>query len=131
MPMIVDMNAELEKLVFLAGRTRETPVEEEDAAFARLGSYRDGEMFVGGFSGASPWERHRGGDEFVHILEGSATFTIMMESGPEALELKAGMLIVVPRDHWHRFDSEEGVTVMTITPEPTDHTAAEDPRTAG
>jgi mannose-6-phosphate isomerase-like protein (cupin superfamily) len=43
--------------------------------------------------------------------------------------MTAGMLIVVPQGHWHRFHAPDGVTVLTATPQPTDHTAAADPRT--
>ena len=38
------------------------------------------------------------------------------------------MLIVVPRGCWHRFEAPNGVTPMTVTPLPTDHSTAEDPR---
>ena len=42
-------------------------------------------------------------------------------------KLTAGMMIIVPQGCWHRFESETGVRVMTVTPQPTDHTAADDP----
>lgn len=38
------------------------------------------------------------------------------------------MVIVVPQGHWHRFDAPDGVTVLSATPQPTDHTAVADPR---
>ncbi|HEV3347090.1 MAG TPA: hypothetical protein VHC93_08370, partial [Methylomirabilota bacterium] len=62
---------------------------------------------------------------------GAATLTIMTDDGPQAFALSAGMLIVVPQGHWHRFDAPEGVTVLSATPQPTEHTAAADPRDAG
>ena len=65
----------------------------------------------------------------MHILDGAATLTIMTDSGPESFAMTAGMLIVVPQGHWHRFHAPAGVTVLTATPQPTDHTAATDPRT--
>jgi hypothetical protein len=43
-------------------------------------------------------------------------------------EMTGGMLVVVPRGCWHRFQSQEGVTVLTMTPQPTEHTVKEDPR---
>ena len=67
-------------------------------------------------------------DELVHILEGRATLTIMTDDGPQSFEMTAGMLIVVLQGHWHRFNAPERVTVLTATPQPTDHTFAADPR---
>jgi len=126
---VVNIAEELDKLVALEGRNNETTPEEEEAAFATLAAYRDGGVFAGSFSGESPWERHRNGDELVYVLQGSAALTIMTETGPEVFILREGMIIVVPQGHWHKFKSDEGVTVMTVTPRPTDHTAADDPRT--
>ncbi len=37
------------------------------------------------------------------------------------------MLIVVPQGHWHRFEAPDGVTVLSATPQPTEHTVAPDP----
>lgn len=127
----VNIEVELARLEYLDGRGPDTTAEQEDKAFARLADYRDGGVFAGGFSGESPWERHGNGDELVHVLDGSTTLTIMTAEGPEAFELGKGMAIVVPRGHWHRFRSEHGVTVMTVTPQPTEHSLADDPRTPG
>lgn len=91
------------------------------------GPFRDGAIFTGRFSGDSDWERHRGGDELVHILASATTLTILSDTGPQRIELTAGMLIVVPRGHWHRFHAPDGVMVLTATPQPTDHTVAENP----
>lgn len=127
MPRAVDIETELSRVTFLEGRSRETTPEEEAAAFAVLAKYRDGGVFAGGFAGESPWERHPN-DELVHILKGGARLTILTEDGPEAFELREGMLIVVPRGLWHRFHAPDGVTVLAVTPEPTEHSLAEDPR---
>jgi hypothetical protein len=37
----------------------------------------------------------------------------------------------VPQGAWHRFESSEGVTLMTATPKPTEHLTVDvaDPRT--
>ena len=125
----VDIKAELAKLPILRGRTKDTPTAEAGAAFAVLAPFGDGSIFAGSFTGDSPWERHRNGDELVHILDGAATLTIMTDRGPESFEMAAGTMIVVPRGHWHRFHAPKQVTVLTATPQPTDHTRAEDPRT--
>jgi mannose-6-phosphate isomerase-like protein (cupin superfamily) len=125
----VDITAALAGRPVLHGRGRETTAAEAEAAFARLAPFRDGAIFAGSFSGDSPWERHQKGDELVHILDGAATLTIMTEHGPQSFDVRAGMLIVVPQGHWHRFHAPQRVTVLTATPQPTDHTCAEDPRT--
>lgn len=127
----VDIKAELAGVSVLRGRSSQTTAAESKAAFAVLAPFRDGSIFAGSFSGESPWERHQQGDELVHVLDGAATLTIMTADGPQAFALTAGMLIVVPQGHWHRFHVPDGVTVLSATPQPTDHTAAADPRTAG
>ena len=124
----VDIKAELAGRPVLHGRSTATTEAEAKAAFAVLAPFRDGSIFAGSFSGDSSWERHRNGDELVQILNGAATLTIMTEDGPQTVALRAGMLIVVPQGHWHRFHVPDEVTVLTATPQPTDHTSAEDPR---
>ena len=120
----VDIRAELAGRPVFHERTPETDAGE---AFAVLAPFRDGAIFAGSFSGQSPWERHRNGDELVQVLDGSATLTVMTDDGPQAFQLSAGMLIVVPQGHWHRFDVPDQVTVLTATPQPTEHTLAPDP----
>ena len=124
----VDIKAELSGRPVLGARGKDTPEAEAREAFAVLAPFRDGSIFAGSFSGESPWERHQKGDELVQILEGATTLTIMTESGPQSFKLAAGMIIVVPQGHWHRFPSAERVTVLSATPQPTEHTRAEDPR---
>ena len=132
MPQVINIQKEMDTRTFLEGRHVNTPPEELEAAFAALANYRDGGIFAGGFSGTSRWERHRNGDEIVHVLSGATRLTIKSQSGAETFELTAGMMIIVPQGCWHRFESETGVRVMTVTPQPTDHTAADDPNeTAG
>jgi mannose-6-phosphate isomerase-like protein (cupin superfamily) len=126
----VDIKVALSGRPVLHARDENTAEAETRAAFAVLAPFRDGSIFAGSFSGESPWERHRNGDEFVQILSGSATLTIMTDAGPQSFAMTAGMLIVVPQGHWHRFHAQELVTVLTATPQPTDHTRAADPRTA-
>ncbi len=127
----VDIKAELAGRPVLGARGKETTEAEAKAAFAVLAPFRDGSIFAGSFSGDSPWERHQKGDELVQILDGATTLTIMTEGGPQSFKLAAGMIIVVPQGHWHRFHAAERVTVLSATPQPTDHTQAEDPRAVG
>jgi mannose-6-phosphate isomerase-like protein (cupin superfamily) len=126
----VDIKAELAGRLVLHGRGKETTEAEIEGAFATLAPFRDGGIFAGSFSGDSPWERHQNGDELVHILDGATTLTIMTASGPQSFQMTTGMLIVVPQGHWRRFHTPERVTVLTATPQPTDHTFAADPRTS-
>lgn len=123
----VDVEATLAERPMLRGRTPLTSVTETGAAFATLAPYRDGAIFAGSFSGESAWERHPNGDEVVQILAGTTTLTIITNTGPQSFELSRGMIIVVPRDSWHRFQAPDGVTVMTVTPQPTEHNVAEWP----
>ena len=91
-------------------------------SFATLAAYRDGGIFATHFRGSSGWERHPHGDEVVQILAGATRFDILVDEVMQSLELSAGMLVVVPQGCWHRFESESGVKVLTITPKPTQHT---------
>ena len=127
---VVDIRAELARRPVLRGRRKDTPADDAKAAFAVLAPFRDGSIFAASFSGETPWERHQKGDELVHILEGAATLTVMTDNGPESCKMTAGTLIVVPQGYWHRFHAPDGVTVLSATPQPTDHTVAADPRTA-
>ncbi len=124
----IDVEAALATRPVLRGRKPDTPADEAAEAFATLAPFGDGAVFAGSFAGLSPWERHTAGDELVHVLSGETTLTILGDDGPQALEMKAGMLAVVPRGCWHRLHAPEGVTVLTATPQPTDLSTAEDPR---
>lgn len=124
----VDIKAALAERPMLRERTRHTSKAQADAAFATLAPFRDGGVFAGSFSGESPWERHLNGDELVHILDGAAVVTIIIDDEAREFEMSAGMLVVVPQGCWHRFQSPDGVTVLTMTPQPTEHTVEDDPR---
>ncbi|NKB58607.1 MAG: cupin domain-containing protein [Alphaproteobacteria bacterium] len=120
----IDIEAELKPLKFLEGRNR---FSDTTGVFARLYEYRDSMISAGGFSGTSQWERHPNGDEIVQILKGSTTVTLLTEDGQETHELKAGTFIVVPQNTWHQFNAPDGVTLMTTTPQPTEHIEDEFP----
>jgi uncharacterized cupin superfamily protein len=131
MATLIDLNAELAKLKMLQGRTPQTTLAEREGTAAQLAPYRDGAIFTGKFSGEGRWERHRNGDELVHIIDGAANLHLMTDEGPQTLALSAGMIAIVPQGVWHRFVSPDGVTLMTATPQPTDHPPVhvDDPRT--
>ena len=128
---IIDLNAEMAKLRMLRGRTPETPEVDREGSFVRLAPYRDSAINAAKFSGEGPWERHINGDEIVQVVDGATTFHIMTEDGPQSYALKAGMVLIVPRGAWHRFEAPDGVSLMTTTPQPTQHLtfAIDDPRT--
>ena len=130
MPKAVDISDAIAQLPVLLNRTRDSQGPEVDAAFTMLAETQDGGVFAGSFEGESAWERHGNGDELVQVLKGEARLTILTGDGPIVLEMKAGMLTIVPQGCWHKFHAPSGVTVMTMTPEPTDHSAADDPTQA-
>ncbi len=127
MPKAVHVSETIAALPVLRNRTPETQGPELDAAFAMLAETRDGGVFAGSFEGESTWERHRNGDVLVQVLEGETRLTILTGDGSTVLDLKAGMLTVVPQGCWHKFHAPSGVTVLTMTPQPTDHSTADDP----
>lgn len=129
---VVDCAGALDGLVTLKGRTPGSTEAERAGAFARLLDYRDGGVFLAKFDGTSAWERHPQGDEIVHIVAGETTLHLMTDAGRESLSLKAGMMTIVPRNMWHQFVAPGGVSVMTVTPQPTEHLRVDvdDPRTA-
>ena len=131
MPKAVDIRAALAGLPILRNRRPETPESETGASFAVLAETQEGGVFAGSFEGESAWERHGNGDELVQVLEGEARLTILTDGGPTVLAMKAGMVTVVPKGHWHKFNAPTGVTVMTMTPQPTEHSMAADPTQEG
>lgn len=132
MVTIVDYAAEVGKLDMLRGRRPDmTEVEREGTnAFATLSPFRDGNIFGAKFCGKGAWERHPNGDELVQVVEGATLLHVMTEAGLETHTLKAGMLVIVPQNTWHRFESQDGVALMTATPKPTEHLTVDvaDPR---
>lgn len=123
----IDIDSELAALPLLEGRTPKTSESDAAPAFAVLADTTQGGVFAGSFSGESPWERHPNGDELVNVIKGRTTLTILKDSEEHTLDLSGGMMTVVPQGCWHKFDAPNGVSVMTLTPQPTDH-SANDPR---
>ncbi|PYM27845.1 MAG: hypothetical protein DMD78_01370 [Candidatus Rokuibacteriota bacterium] len=96
--------------------------------FAKLASFNRGGVFVGRFTGHTPWERHRHGDELVQILEGQVDLTVLGTRRPVHVTLRAGGMFVVPRGRWHRQYARNTVTLLSATPTPTEVSFADDPR---
>ena len=110
-------------LSFLSDRTPSTTAEQAEGAFRRLVDYREGAIFVGHWAGSSEWERHPAGDEIVMVLDGRTTIFFMTDEGELAASLGASELVVVPQATWHRFETPISVTVLSVTPQPTDHSS--------
>jgi len=126
----IDLNTDLNSLVKLEGRGAHTTEAEAQGSFMTLMEFRDGGLFAAHFSGTSGWEIHPKGDEIVQIVEGETLLEIIIDDQIVAHHLKAGNLLVVPQNSWHRFTSETGVKVWTATPQPTEHLHVDDPRQA-
>ena len=133
MTRIIDLNDTFAKLAMLEGRTPTTTASERRESISRLLPYRDGAIFAAKFSGKGAWERHPQGEEIVHIVAGKATLHLITAEGRQSLALQAGMLVVVPQNAWHQFDSPDGDALMTTTPPPTENVRVDvdDPRTVG
>ena len=117
----ITIESEFTRVEFLKNRTPETTDEEAKNAFALLSEYRDGGIYVAHYSGYSEWERHVNGDEFVQVLGGETTLVLLNGEKEQRNELSSGQMLVIPKGVWHRFESPVGVKVMTITPQPTEH----------
>ena len=96
------------------------------AAFAEVAPIRDGAIYVGHYSGNSEWERHDAGDELVLVLEGTTTVVLRTGSREEPINLAALELVVVPAGVWHCFKNSRNLKVLTVTPQPTQHSLAPD-----
>ncbi|USD33758.1 MULTISPECIES: cupin domain-containing protein [Vibrio] len=118
---VITIEEEFSKLNYLSGRTPKTTDEESKDAFAMLSEYSNGGVYIGHYDGYSEWERHSHGDELVQVLSGQTTLVLLVDGKEQRNELSQGQLLVVPQAIWHRFETPNGVQVMTITPQPTDH----------
>jgi len=118
-PIVIE--AAFERLGFLANRTPETSDEETDGAFAMLSEYRDGGVFIGHYAGNSKWERHSYGDEIVFVVGGETTLILLVDSKEVSYTLGQGALLVVPKNTWHRFETSKAVKILSVTPQPTEH----------
>ena len=125
----IDLKRDSSNPARLEGRGPHTTEDEAQASFARLADFRDGGLFAASFSGWGGWERHLKGDEIVQIVEGATRLDIIVDDEIVSHQLTAGMLLVVPQGCWHQFISDDGVTVLTATPQPTEHLHVDDPRT--
>ena len=120
-PVPISIGEAIEALTFLPDRTPRTTSEESKDAFALLADYRDGAVFVGHWAGNSEWERHPVGDEIVMVLHGETTIYFQDGDQDRPGHLTAGEFVVVPAGTWHRFETPDGVKILSVTPQPTEH----------
>ncbi len=126
-PDPISIDASVAALGFLGYRTPSSPAEDFAGAFAQIAEYRDGGVFIGHWAGRSEWERHPVGDEIVMVVSGETTISFLTVDGEARSTMGAGQMVVVPQGTWHRFDTPDEVEVLTVTPQPTDH-SVETPR---
>ena len=115
----ISLHEAFRSLTFAPNRAPESL--DLDSAFCELSAYRDGAIFLGHWAGHSEWEVHPMGDEVVMVIDGSTTLTMLIAGKEIPHTLGGGQLIVVPQGTWHRFETPDQVKVMTVTPQPTNH----------
>jgi mannose-6-phosphate isomerase-like protein (cupin superfamily) len=93
--------------------------------------YRDSAIFIAKLAGSGVWERHPNGDEIVQIIDGTTKLHVAGDGLSEAFTLTAGAFVIIPQGSWHRFESADGVSLMTATPQPSDFTTVDDPSLLG
>ncbi|HEY0584979.1 MAG TPA: cupin domain-containing protein [Pseudoduganella sp.] len=112
----------LRQLTHLPNRTPEMAFDGiAEQAFAEVAPFREGGISVGYYSGSSEWERHPVGDEIVMALEGTTTVIVLVDGEQQRIRLNAGELLVVPQNHWHRFENSDHLKILGVTPQPSDH----------
>lgn len=108
-----------------------TTAAEASAAFPCLAPFNQGGIFAGRFSGETPWECHPTGDELLYVIDGAVEVTILGEAGTEVSTARAGQVVIVPKGLWHKQRPLPEVALLTMTPQPSAHSSAADPRQAG
>jgi mannose-6-phosphate isomerase-like protein (cupin superfamily) len=86
-------------------------------ANADFGLLNDYSLGLGRYSGPSPWERHRNGDELLYVVAGEVEVTLLSAGhGEEREVLRTGCLFVVPKDRWHQLNAANGVSILFASP---------------
>lgn len=99
-----------------------------DRAMRFLASLNECTVGVSRFSDSAHWERHPGGDELLHILDGEAEVVTLTEDGPVRSPVRAGSLFICPQGLWHRLLARSPVSLLFATPgEGTEASEAEEP----
>ena len=123
-PEPISLSTVFDALEFLPDRRPGMDGDPEAKWCDTAATYRDGGVFVVHYAGQSEWERHPVGDEVVMVVEGSTTLTLHLDGAEHAITLRSMQMVIVPQNTWHRFDTPEAAKIMTITPQPTEHSLA-------
>ena len=110
---IYNLEALIPKLSLLALENNPTQTEIE-SAFLNLGSFDNGSVSLGTWSGQTPWELHPDGDEFLLILKGSLLVTLLKDDYSQEILMDKGTTCIIPRGVWHRSRADSPVTLLAI-----------------
>lgn len=100
------------------------------AAFYELGKMDRGSASVGAWQGQTPWEYHEEGDEFLYVLSGQVTLTLLVDGESKEHLLVPDSVFIVPSRVWHRSCAQHPVTLLSVLASPHGPVSyAEDPRT--
>ena len=101
-------------------------VQNGNDRFRKLCTFDRWTLGVMHFSGRTPWERHPGGDEMVHVLSGQIEVTVLADNGPVNETVQEGSFFVCPRGFWHRQVATTPSTMLYTTPVETTEVSFED-----
>jgi quercetin dioxygenase-like cupin family protein len=97
--------------------------------FRTLARFNQGSLGVFWASGGtSPWERHPDDDELLQPIEGEVDIEVLTPDGSVVTTVRAGSVFVVPRGLWHRHRLRGVLKELYLTPGPSEHSTAPDPR---
>ncbi len=100
--------------------------------FKMLAPFNSGHVgvFWSEAGGPSPWEMHPECDEMLHVLEGEIEVEVLPHDGTpgKTTHIPAGSFYVVPRGCWHRQNLLARTRELYLTPGPSLHSTADDPR---
>lgn len=123
-----DVAAILQGLPHLDLAGEATAADTAAGAFPMLAPFGAGGLFVGGFTGLTPWEMHPESDELLYAVEGEVEITILTENGKQHGTLRQGNACIVPKGLWHRQFAPSAVKLLAIS-SPGPISWADDPRT--
>jgi mannose-6-phosphate isomerase-like protein (cupin superfamily) len=89
---------------------------DEAASRATLGMMNDCGVGIQRYQGVPPWELHRYSDELLHVIDGEMELTVIGDDGPETTAVSSGMIVIVPKNRWHRPVAKTMVTLFSATP---------------
>jgi mannose-6-phosphate isomerase-like protein (cupin superfamily) len=93
-----------------------TTEEDEVASRATLGWMNNSSVGVQRYQGVPPWEIHRDADELLYVMDGDMELTVIGDDGPEVVAVTGGMVVIVPKNRWHRPVAKTMVTLFSSTP---------------